>query len=54
MEIFIFYMHDFDLIFLVKISLKVWVWRIRTVYSTARPHIYERRKIRKIFGCGGN
>ena len=54
MEIIIFYMHDFDMILLLKIRWKVWVWRIRTVYSTARLHIYERRQIRKIFGGGGN
>ena len=54
MQIFIFYMHDFDLIFLLKISCKVWVWRIRTVYSAARLQIYVRGIIRKIFGGGGN
>ena len=54
MEIFIFSMHDFDLILFLKLGWKVWVCRIRTVCPTASLHIYETRKIGKIFEDGGN
>ena len=48
-DIFIFSMHDFDLIFILKIRWEVWVSIIRAVCSTASLHIYEARKIRKMF-----
>ena len=47
-------MHNFDLIFFLKIRLKVWVSRIDGVYSEANLLVYETRKIRKMFEGGGN
>ena len=45
-EIFIFSMHDFDLILILKIRQKVWICRIRAMYSIASLHtVYMTRKI---------